>query len=303
MELSILRKKGYSLRNIGEVLGVSAASVSRELKRNSNVRSGEYEASFADHKAYAKRKYSKYEGMKICRDDELEAFVKEKLRKRWTPEEISGRLERKRGEPVISFKVIYKWIYSHHGQAFAKFLVSKRHRVRKRRKKKTPREMIPNRVSIDLRPKIIEKRKRLGDFEGDTLGKKKGTSEVLPGLVDRRSRYFLACKVPALKNTVKAFGKMLRNLDPQSLTLDNGVENKKYETLGIPTYFCHPYSSWEKGSIENTFQRLRRYIAKGSDLSDYSHKYIASVVDRMNNTPRKCLGYQTPAEVFKDQLS
>lgn len=302
MELSILRKKGYSLRDIGNVLGVNASSVSRELRKNKLARSGEYDPEKADHKAYVRRKNSKYEGMKICRDEELEAYVKEKLKKGWTPEEISGRLERERGEPVISFKVIYKWIYSSQGQAYAKFLPTKRHRKRKRWKKKRSREMIPNRVSIDFRPKVIEKRKRIGDFEGDTLGRKKGTSEVLSGLVDRRSRYLLARKVPSLKHTMDTFQALLKNCVTKSLTLDNGVENKTHQKLGIPTYFCDPYSSWQKGSIENTFQRLRRHVPKGSDLKSFSHKFIASVVDRMNNTPRKCLGYQTPAEVFKDHL-
>lgn len=302
MELAILLRKGYSKREIASVLGVHHSSVSRELKRNS-LRHGGYYPDKAHHKAYVRRKYAKYEGMKIRRSGWLENYVKKKLEIDWTPEEISGRLKRDFGTTIISFKSIYKWIYSAYGQAYADYLPSHRCRPKKRRKKKSKRQLIPNRTWIDDRPEIINDRQRLGDFEGDTLGKPKYSLPTLTGLVDRKSRYLLARKTPSLKDSMaKGFKYLLQNQAPQSLTFDNGVENVNYETLKVPTYFCHPYSSWQKGSIENTFQRLRRYIPKGTRLETVSHQLIAAIVQRMNHTPRKCLNYLTPTEVFKEQL-
>ena len=304
MELSILRKKGYSLREIGEVLGVSASSVSRELKRNA-IRTGKYVPDKANHKAWVRRKYSKYEGMKVREESWLEEYVKEKLEAGWTPEEISGRLQEKHGKCIVSHMAIYKWIYSVHGYHHAKYLPSKRHKKKKLKKKKTKRNLIPDRVWIDSRPSVINDRERVGDFEGDTLGRKRtASSQTLVGAVCRLSRFFKARKVKSLKYSMEdGFQRMFEDESALSLTLDNGPENVRHKSLGIPTYFCHPYSSWEKGSIENVFQRLRRYIPKGSDIADFSDEEIASIVERMNNTPRKCLGFKTPAEVFKEHFT
>lgn len=302
MELSILLRKGYSQRDIASVLKVDHSSVSRELKRNP-LRNGLYHPDKAHHKAYVRRKYSKYEGMKISRSNWLENYVKKKLKLYWTPEQISGRLKKDFGTNIISFKSIYKWIYSAYGQAYSDYLPSHRYRPKKHREKKSKRQLIPNRTWIDDRPVLINNRQRLGDFEGDTLGKPKHSSATLVALVDRKSRYLLGRKTASLKDSMsKGFKRLLDGQSPQSLTFDNGVENVKYEILHIPTYFCHPYSSWEKGTVENTFQRLRRYIPKGTKLETISHQRITSIIDSMNNTPRKCLNYLTPTEVFKEHL-
>jgi len=302
MELSILRKKGYSLRGIAGELGVSPASVSRELKRN-KMRNGVYKPDLAEQKAYQRRKYSKFDGMKIGKDPWLEDYVKKKLQDGATPEEISGRLEYEFGYPVISFKIIYKWVYSVHGYEFAKYLPSQHWKPKKRKGKKAKRALIPDRVWIEERPKIIEERKRLGDFEGDTMGKPKHSPETLVAVVDRKSRCLFARKVRALRRSMEDGFKKILPKNALSLTMDNGPENVRHKSLGIPTYFCHPYHSWEKGTIENTFQRLRRWIPKKARLSNYSDRQIADIVERMNNTPRKCLGYRTPAEVFKEQYN
>lgn len=300
MELSILRKKGYSLRAIARELGVNPSSLSRELSRNSS-RDHRYDGKKAHHKAYVRRKYSKYEGMKICKNSWLENYVKEKLKFGWTPEEISGRLNEDYGTSIISFKSIYKWLYSVRGQDYTIFLPSRHDRPRRWRKR-GKRVLIPDRIFIDHRPVEASERTEPFHFEGDTLGKPKGKPQTLAGSIDRLSRYFLAKKVSQLKYAMNGFKELFDNIPVKSYTLDNGVENTTYKILGVPTYFCHPYHSWEKGTIENTFQRLRRYIPKGSDLADFSQATIASIVKRMNNTPRKCLHFRTPAEVFKEQL-
>lgn len=303
MELSILRRKGYTVRDIALALGVHHTSVSRELKRNSDKK-GNYNPQKADHKSYCRRKYSKYQGMKIRSILGMEEYVKARLKEdRWTPEEISGRLEKLYGEKIISTKSIYRWLKSVHGQKYRKYLPYTK-RKPGRKKNKSSCAHIPNRISIEERPDEVNERKRIGDFEGDTLGKPKDSNEVLTAIVDRKSRYFIGRKVSRLKHSMKhGFKAMFNGVKTCTLTLDNGLENIKYETLGVPTYFCHPYSSWEKGTIENTFQRLRRYIPKKAKLENFSDEHIAFIIERMNNPPRKCLDFRTPAEVFKDQAS
>lgn len=295
-EISILLKKGYSHHDIAGVLGKDHSSVSREVKNNSV--SGKYDPDKAHHKAYVKRKYSKYQGMRIVNNPEIEKYIVRKLKACWSPEQISGRLEFKNnGQSIITFKTIYKYLYSTSGQHLCQYLPSRRLKPKKS-KPKAKQEIIKDRVFIDNRPKIIDQRVRCGDFEGDSLGVPRSSKETLAGLVDRYSRYFLAKKITGLKETISAFKTLLIPYHPLSVTLDNGVENIRYKRLNTPTYFCHPYSSWEKGTIENTFKRLRRYVPKKARLENYSDSEISAIIEKMNNTPRKCLGFRTPKEVF-----
>ena len=300
LELSILLKKGYSLRAIAGELRKNPSSVSREIKDNSV--NGEYDPHKADHKAYVKRKYSKYQGMKVNENRLLEEYIRRGLQQYWTPEEIAGRLELEHGRSVISFTSIYKWLYSAYGQPLCVYLPSKQYRPRKRKRKKQAKVLIPHRVSIEERPEIINQRLRCGDFEGDTLGVPKGSLETLAGIADRKSRYFLAKKIARMRYAVDGFKRLSSSLiNLYSFTFDNGVENVRHQELGVSTYFCHAYSSWEKGTIENSFKRLRRFIPKKAYLKDYSDEDIAVICGIMNNTPRKCLGWKTPNEVFEKQ--
>ena len=300
LETAILLEKGYRIREIARVLKRSPGTISDEI--NNNRVKGKYDPHKADHKAYVKRKYSKYQGMKVNENRWLEEYIWEGLQQYWTPEEIAGRLSFEYGRSVISFKSIYKWLYSVYGQPFCAYLPSKQYRPRKRKSKKQEKILIPNRISIEERPEIINQRLRCGDFEGDTLGVPKGSLETLAGIADRKSRYFLAKKIARIRYAVDGFKKLSSPLiNLYSFTFDNGVENVRYQELGVSTYFCHAYSSWEKGSIENTFKRLRRFIPKKSYLKDYSDKDIAVICDIMNNTPRKCLGWKKPKEVFEEQ--
>lgn len=298
LELKVLLEKRYSQRDIARVLGINQSTVSREIRRHIMRNTGEYDPVKAQHKAYVSRKYSKYQGMKVNRDSFLLDFVRSGLKAGWTPEEISGRLKRDHAR-TLGFKSIYSWLYSAQGQKYICFLPSKAWKRRRRKRGKSAH--IPNRVSIEQRPKVINRRKRVGDFEGDTMGKPKYTSQTLVAAVDRKSRYLIGKKVKALKDAVEGF-KAILPAETLSLTLDNGLENARYEEIGIDTYFCHPYASWEKGTVENTFQRLRRFIPKKANLAMYSHRQIAIIIQKMNNTPRKCLGYRTPAEVFKEHM-
>jgi len=295
-ELSILLKKGYSFRDIAKVLKKNPSSISREVKDNSV--NGQYEPDKAHRKAHVRRMYSKYQGMKIRESSWLEEYVQDKLKSEWTPEEIAGRLKYKNNnQSVISFKAIYEYLETPFGEPYKKYLPSKTWRKGKKQSVRK-KEAIKNRVSIHDRPDIIDQRLRCGDFEGDTLGVPKTFKATLAGLVDRKSLYLLAKKIPRLKETISAFKELINLCDPLSLTLDNGVENAKYNVLNVPTYFCDSYCSWQKPLIENSFQRLRRYVPKKANLADYSHQQISDIINNMNDTPRKTLGFKTPKEVY-----
>lgn len=301
-ELSVLLKKGYSRREIAACLGKHHSSITREISKN-RVR-GVYDPAKAHQKARTRRKDSKYQNMKINQSPEFLEFLEEKLKLGWTPEEIAGRWNRDHPEPQFSFKSIYKYLYSSFGQRLCQYLLSKQYSRRKRQGKKQKRLPVKHRVSIEMRPKVINERRRFGDFEADVLGSPKADAQRLPALVERKSRKLFAVKVLRLKYAVDGFKQMLKPYREilKSITFDNGPENARHLELGCKTYFCHPYSAWEKGQIENTFGRLRRFISKRSRLSQYTDQEIVAFVDRMNDTPRKCLGFRTPNEVFKELL-
>lgn len=292
------------MRDIGHALGRNPSSVSREIKLNSVK--GIYDPHKAKYKAYVRRRRSKYQTMKIRQTPGLEGYVATKMRSYWTPEQIAGRLKTKCGETIISAKSIYEYIYSPYGQHLTSFLTYKQTRKRKgATRKRGWGAGIRNRVFIDDRPAVVNERTRFGDFEADTLGAIKADKEILTGITKKMSRFLMLKKVSGLRYTVDGFKELLNPYQKivQTLTLDNGVENHRHEELKVDTYFCHPYSSWEKGQIENSFQRLRRFIPKRKSLKSYSPEKISAIMDIMNNTPRKCLEFRTPAEVFKEQTN
>jgi IS30 family transposase len=303
LEISILLNKGHSLRDIARQLKKNPSSISREIKNNSVK--GIYDPAKAQHKVWIKRAKSKYQGMKIRNDQELESYVREKLSRHWSPEEISNRIKNHDQHiTYVSPPIIYKYVYSVYGQAYSRFLFRKRYRRRKKSGAKQAREIIKNRVFIDQRPQYINEQKRYGHWEGDVLGTIKSDKARVVGLVERKSKFFLAGKIPRLKYAVDGFDQLSSPYHQlfHSITLDNGPENARHEELAARTFFCFPYRSWEKPLIENTFMRLRRFIPKKSSINNYSDEDIRRFVEIMNDTPRKCLNYRTPREVFEKQL-
>lgn len=307
LEISILLGKGYSLREIAKVLGRSHSSLSREISRNKVE--GCYFPKKAMHKAYTRRKYSKYQGMKLEDREELKQYVITHLELHWTPEEISGRLQyEKLG--YVSAKGIYRWLYSSYGQKYCYFLPKQRFRPKRQGGKKTERSLIPDRIDISERPAGANDRSEFGHFETDTVvsGKRTGSKAALNVLVERKARYTRLRKVPNLKPKTNnnALKRMAKDLKISTLTYDNGIENREHKALAnnlqIKTYFCRPYHSWEKGTIENTNGRIRRFIPKGADLNNYSDAEVQKVEDWLNHTPRKCLNYLTPYEIMQKNL-
>lgn len=247
-EIAILLKKGYSYRDIAHALGRSHTSIGREIRRNSTKHG--YNAHSAKAKARVRRKQAKYQGMKIREHPALARFVHRKLEAGWTPERIAGRAPEE-GLPSISVKAIYKYLETAFGHHYCLYLPRKKPWRRRRYGVKGGREMIPNRVGIEQRPEEVNERLVFGHFEGDTMvsGKRTGSKTALSVLIERQTRYVRIQRIPNLKPQVNAgaIKTMMGTLHcVGSITFDNGIENKEHETLEVPTYFCDPYSSWQR---------------------------------------------------------
>lgn len=307
-QIKILLEKGFSQRDIGKGLGRSPSSISREIKLNK--KNGKYNPKAASSRARRCRKHSKYQGMKMRERPKLAEYVKEKLKSHWTPEEIAGRLKEVDTHlPYISGKGIYKWLYSIWGQAYCYYLPRQRFEPKKRRKKSV-KEHIPNRISIRERPIGANERSEFGHFEEDTMlsGKKTGSKFALAVFCERKARYTCLSMMQNMRvpTHVKTQREMAAVLKISTITYDNGLENRGHERvsqeLGVSTYFCDAYSSWQKGTVENTIGRVRRFIPKGSNLSKYSEQQVKEIEHWLNHTPRKCLNFRTPHEIMTQNL-
>jgi len=307
--LQALRAKGHTQKEIADVLKVDQSTISRELIRNcrkirkKNITiNSKYESGVADHKAYLRRYWAKFKWKKINQDKNLEQYIALKLKKGWSPDEISGRMKKDKKKFYASKTAIYEWLRSNRGQRYCKYLYSGRCRARKYGKKKTERVLIPNKKDLSLRPKGATDRTRYGHYENDTAvsGKKTGSKAALSVMYERKTKYVDAKKIKNLRpgSNNEAILKMKSNKKVKTMTFDNGIENIKHQELGVPTFFCDPYSSWQKGGVENCVKMIRRYIPKGCDINDYSDDEIERIVTLLNNKPRKSLGYKTPYEVM-----
>lgn len=305
--LDILLNKGHTQKDIADVLNRSPSTISREIARNrrrtrkeGQIIPGKYESRVAQMKRYNRRRYAKYQGKKIEDNYELKQYIINGLKNHWSPDEISGKMRTDGEDFYASKNLIYEWIYSTWGQRYVKYLCTKRWEPRKR-KKKVKKVLIPNRIGLESRSIRIDSRVEYGHFEADTIvsGRKTGSKNGLAVVYERKSRYISAKKISSLKpmNMNRALEKMNNELIIDSLTMDNGIENQYYEELGIPTYFCDAYSSWQKGGVENANRMIRRFIPKGMDLSKVTKKYLEMVLDILNDKPRKSLGYRSAREV------
>ena len=235
------------------------------------------------------------------------------MRLDWSPEQISGWLERE--QP--SLRVSHEWIYQHidadkrTGGDLHKHLRCQKKR-RKRYGSRDRRGQIPNRTSIEERPDIVEVRNRIGDWEADTIIGKDRRSAIVT-LVERKSRLALLEKIEGLTAaaTEAAIVRMLQpyRLAALTITFDNGKEFTNHQRiarqLDLETYFAHPYAPWERGTNENTNGLTRQYIPKKSVLSEITRKRIAFIKEpeRLNHRPRKCLDFKTPDMIFSQHLS
>lgn len=301
-QIKALLKTGQSKPEIAAVVGVDRSTIYREIKRNRGQRG--YRPKQAHHKALARRKSK---AKRRIRPQDWQQ-VEEKLREDWSPEQISGRL--KETGLAISAEWIYLHVYADKraGGDLWKHLRQQKKR-RKRMSGRDRRGKIPNRVGIEERPEIVEQRKRLGDWEGDTIIGKGHRGAVLT-LVDRKSGYLLLGGLPqrTAERVAQQATRLLGSVPHQeTLTLDNGKEFAKHEQIttqtGIEIYFARPYASWERGSNENTNGLIRQYLPKERRLDDLEDQELQAIMAALNHRPRKRLDFRTPHEVFYDECS
>ena len=295
-ELEILADKGYTQKEIAQVLNCSQGTISRELRRGYNSATGKYEATHAQIKMYIRKQKQHYVGKKIEENSELKKYILQALKEKKKPDVIAGRM-RKEGQVFYASKdTIYRWLYSSFGSLPCYMYITKRGKAKKHNKNKTKRQIIPNRVLIDTR--VLGD---TGNLEGDTIvsGKKTKSTAGIAVLFDRESKYLALRKVnsmsPSLVMPVYHEALTMWN-HVSTCTFDNGIENAHHESLGVPTFFCHPHHPWEKGGVEQSNKLIRQYIPKGCNIGDYTDEYIHSVEETLNDMPRKSIGYRTPRE-------
>ncbi|MDO8619513.1 MAG: IS30 family transposase [Candidatus Daviesbacteria bacterium] len=317
----VWNEQGISLREIGRRLGRPHSTFVREVKRNKTGQgkcSNEYlsmvylpcKAQIKADKRGTKQRYKA-----PLKNSKVFLFVRENLRAGLTPDEIAGRLPRIHPGESISYETIYRYIYSKKMRRYKywQYLTL----GRKKRMKKSGRSVhrnskIPGSISIDLRPEIVADRARVGDWETDNVIGQQIDKTALSVTVERVTRLTLITKLSdrlavtkrnALIRRLGIFPSKIR----LTLTTDNGSENSCHKeiskTLNLLMFFCHAYHSWEKGTVENTNGRIRRFIPKGVSIDGLTDEQIKQVEIRLNSTPRKCLGYLTPYEKMDQVLS
>jgi len=298
-QISALKKAGHNQSEIAILLGRDKSTISRELRRNRGLKG--YRPRQAHNLALGRRdsKAQPRIGEQVW--DQIEALIREE----WSPEQITGRIAMEQGVS-ISHEWIYQYIYADQRSGGDLYRYLRCQKVRRKRYGAYDRRgCIPNQVSIDERPAIVDSKRRFGDWEGDTvIGK--GHKGALVTLVERKSLYTVIQSV--LRKTASAVRvAVVDGLAPyidwvHTITYDNGREFADHEgmarDLDARIYFAHPYASWERGLNENTNGLIRQYFPKDRDLTTVTPTEIEQAMDKLNHRPRKSLGYRTPYEVF-----
>lgn len=273
-----------------------------EISRNRTK--GTYDPDKASHKAYARRKYAKYQGKKIVENGALRTFVEDNLLAGQSPEAIAGRLKAgyEKGMPYVSKDGIYRYLRSVHGRKIEARITKKKRRTRKR----STRGILDGRTFIDKRPKHINDRTRVGDAEFDFILSGKAGRGIVLVVVDRKLRVsFLEPIYRVSIAAVHAAAARIKQRYPEwkTGTTDNDLLFARHKELGrelgIRVFFCHPYHSWEKGTIENTNGEVRQDLPKGSNVSKHSKRFFQRIEKKVNDRFMKCLKYRTPNEALQ----
>lgn len=296
-------------KEMARILKIDTSTISRELKRNKNE-NGDYRAKIAIKKLKKRRKKANQKFKKLPSKSALRQYTIRKLKKYWSPEQIAGKRLQKANKRVCH-ETIYQFVYKDRPD-LKQFLRCKKRKYRKRHgtaAREKRRELKIKR--IDSRPEIVERRGRIGDWEGDTIRGKDKKSALLTH-VERKSGYLIANRLKrALAEatrtlTIEEFSKLPKK-KRLTITYDNGSEFAEHETtenrLGIAIYFAYPYRSWERGSNENTNGLLRQFFPKGTDFTKITDFDLQLAVKLINNRPRKRLKYHTPKEVFSGKIA
>lgn len=311
--IAVLWAQGVTASEIARVMGRHKSTICRELKRN---KSPVYNV-YLSHRAHG-RAVKRKQGA-ACRprlkNEVIVSYVKEKLALGLSPEQVAGRLSHDMRGESISHEAIYQFIYNRdtimHMDLRPYLLRRHRRRLARGHSRKHQKSHIPERLSITERPACVNDRKEPGHWEVDTMVSRQSASSLGVAL-ERLSRKTHIAKLAA-KTARELRVSLNRRLSRhpnhmrKSITYDNGSENTEHvlvnKTLGTQSYFCEPYHSWEKGSVENTIGLIRRYLPKGTDFATITKEQIKQIEDALNNRPRKVLNYRTPNEVFYESVA
>jgi transposase, IS30 family len=306
--IACLQSAGHSIRQIAASLDRAPSTISREVRRNQTP-AARYRPAYADERAWARR----WRGSRLARQPDLQRIVLNRLAMGWSPEQVAGRLALENGSTLVSHETIYRFIDSQirrtKDYAWRHYLPRGKTRRGRPRHAHSPIHHIHKRVPLKMRPACVESRRQPGHWEADLLHPRKAGAAILVAQ-ERTSRYTLMAKQPGkhaqpvadqLKKWFAAMPAQLR----RTLAQDNGPEfflHHQLHTLGVKTFFCDPHSPWQKGGVENMNGRIRRYIPKGAQPDSFSNHDLKALASQLNNTPRKCLAFKTPAEVFSSQM-
>jgi len=301
-QIHALLKMGHQQTEIATYLEVHKSTISRELHRNQGLRG--YRPKQAHQKAMSRRNHAR---RRI--QAETWILIEAKLRQEWSPEQISGWLKRQ-----VAVEISHEWIYQyiladkHAGGTLYRHLRCQKKR-RKRYGSYDHRGKLPNRVSIEERPAIVDQRQRIGDWEADTIVGK-GHRQAIVSLTERKSRLVLLQKVDR-RTADLVRDAMIGLLQPftehlHTITADNGKEFAEHEcissALKTDFFFAHPFAAWERGTNENMNGLIRQYIPKGRQFDTITDHDLLFIIDRLNHRPRKCLDFRTPFEVFFEEF-
>jgi IS30 family transposase len=311
--IAVLRAQDKKSSEIAKILGRNKSTICRELTRN---KSSTYNV-YLSHKAHERAVKRKTNAAKRPRLKNMVImnYVIEKLHLGWTPEQIAGRIPQELPGQTISHEAIYQFIYDKATLCDRDLrpCLPRRHRKRLPRghSRKHRKLHIPQRVSIKERPVHINERLEFGHWEVDTMISRQNSSSLAVAL-ERLSRHLHIAKLPA-KSARSLRISLNRRLGShpthlrKSITYDNGSENVEHvlvnKTLGTQSYFCEPYRSWEKGSVENAISLIRRFLPKKTDFAIITKEQVKQIENLLNNRPRKCLGYKTPNEIFSEAVA
>jgi len=292
--IEALLQAGHRQKEIAKVLKVNAGTISREISKHKR-KSGCYEADAAHHKAQVARLASKYQGMKIEKHPELRQEIIKGLSACRSPDEIAGRMKQDKQTIRIGKNAVYRWLYSSYGQAYCRFLCTRRHRKRKQ-KKLSKREMIADAVPLDYRPKEGI------HAEGDLFvsARKSETTRSGAIMVVPATGLMIGTMINNRKpvTMTRAVRKIQKKILVTDITLDRGIENRNHRDFGLPVYFCNPHSPWQKPHVEQAIGLLRRwFIKKKTDLRTVSEENLQYYLHILNNKWRKSLEYRSAYEV------
>lgn len=307
IRLASLKRAGLKQKDIAAQLGKNPSTISREFNRNPSSNKIGYNVKVAQENTDRRRVLANQRFRKIENNPWLEKYIKRKLKLDWSPEQIAGRLERDKDKRIICHETVYQYVYDE-GRELTKHLRYRRSKYRRRygtKKREFERESAKKR-RIDQRPGIINERKRIGDWEGDTIHSKDNSGAIATH-AERKSGYCPGGKLEQnnainfKEATVKSFKKISKE-KRLSCTYDNGTETSEFELieqqLAMTIYFANPYHSWERGTNENTNGLLQQYFPKGTRFDTVAQQDVDRAVRLLNHRPWKRLKYLTPYEVF-----